>query len=666
MLQTERRVERRHIENAALDRSQQKLHLVERVAHLGTWSWQVQTGRLEWSEEMLRIFGLDQTSFVPELPTLVKEFILPDDRDLVDRLNQQILDGCQPDALEYRIKRPDGTVRVICTEVAEFIRDADGRLVTVVGISQDITERRKGEEALRESQAKLRAALVSMTDAVLVTDAKGLFLDFNEAFASFHRFETKADCLKTLADYGQLFEVYSPEGELVPLEVWPVSRALRGEKQSAAEYTIRRKDLGLSWVGSYSFAPIRDSAGRIAGSVMVARDITELKKAEQDKLKLQHELQQAQKMESIGRLAGGVAHDFNNMLAVILGHIELAMLTVDPSQPLHDDLQQIELAATRSADLTRQLLAFARQQTVTPRVLLLNDTVSGMMKMLQRLIGENVELELEAAKGLWPVQVDPSQIDQVLAYLCVNARDAIAGVGKITVELSNATLSLADCAALPDVAPGDYVRLVVTDDGRGMSEETQRHLFEPFFTTKGLGRGTGLGLATVYGIVKQNQGVISIRSALGQGSELTIHLPRHVGSSERVEGTPSAQVQGHEVVLLVEDEPAILTMTKRLLEQLGYFVLAAPSTSEAIALANQHAGKIDLVLTDVVMPEMNGRDLAHVVESRHPGIKRLFMSGHTRDLLANQGVLDRGINFLQKPFTRNGLAAKLRAVLDGI
>ncbi len=663
MLQTERRVERRDPEKGALNQSRQKVSLVERVAHLGTWSWTVQTGQLEWSEGMLQIYGLDRADFPADLLTVMREAVLPDDLHLVEQFIALTIAGGQPDGLECRIRRPDGSVRVICTRVGELVRDGEGRPVCVTGISQDVTERRTGEEALRESQAKLRAALASMTDAVLVTDAKGAFLDFNEAFAAFHRFECKADCPVTLSEYEQLFEVYSPDAELVPFEEWPLSRALRGERRSCAEYTIRRKDLGASWVGSYSFAPIRDRGDRIQGAVLVARDITEVKQAEQDRLKLQVELQHAQKLESIGRLAGGVAHDFNNMLAVILGHLELALLSIDPSKQLHDDLQQIQLAAERSAALTRQLLTFARQQTVAPRVLLLSDTVGGMMKMLQRLIGENIQLELKAEAGLWPVQVDPSQIDQVLANLCVNARDAITGVGKVTVELSNTTLSLADCASLPDVAPGDYVRLVVKDNGVGMDEETQRHLFEPFFTTKGVGRGTGLGLATVYGIVKQNQGVISVRSTPGLGSEFTIHLARHVGGAENAEGLP-LQGKGHEVILLVEDEPAILSMTKRMLEQLGYFVLAAPSTSEAIALANQHEGKIDAVLTDVVMPEMNGRELAHLVESRHPGIRRLFMSGHTRDLLADQGVLDRGINFLQKPFTRGSLATKLRAVLD--
>jgi nitrogen-specific signal transduction histidine kinase/CheY-like chemotaxis protein len=394
-------------------------------------------------------------------------------------------------------------------------------------------------------------------------------------------------------------------------------------------------------------------------------DLTERKQAEERRAKLESQLQQAQKMESVGRLAGGVAHDFNNMLAVILGYTELAIEETKPGLPLHDHLVEIRKAANRSADLTRQLLAFARKQIITPRVLNLNEALAGMMNMLQRLIGEDIVLTWLPTPGLWPVKADPSQLDQILANLCVNARDAIVGVGKLSIETGNSTIEDDDCAAHGEVAPGDYVGLIVTDDGCGMSQETLSHLFEPFFTTKPLGVGTGLGLATVYGIVKQNHGFIQVSSEPGQGSRFTIYLPRHVGTTEPGGGsTAKSAPRGHETILVVEDDPDILLLTTRMLKRMGYTLLAANAPSEAMRLGREHAGAIHLLLTDVIMPEMNGRDLANNLKALYPGLKRLFMSGYTANLLAPSGVLEEGLSFLQKPFTLRDLAAKVREVLD--
>jgi nitrogen-specific signal transduction histidine kinase/ActR/RegA family two-component response regulator len=395
-------------------------------------------------------------------------------------------------------------------------------------------------------------------------------------------------------------------------------------------------------------------------------DITERKRAEEEKAKLEAQLQQAQKMESVGRLAGGVAHDFNNMLSAILGHAELALDQVDPARPLQAHLQEIQKAARRSADLTRQLLAFARKQTVQPKVLDLNETVESMLKMLQRLIGEDIQLTWQPEANLWPVRVDPSQIDQILANLCVNARDAISGVGKMTIETGNSALDEAYCAEHAGFSPGEYVRLTVSDDGCGMDRETLAHIFEPFYTTKGVGEGTGLGLATVYGIVKQNNGFINAYSEPGQGTTFTIYLPRQVAKAEqaREEGPAEPVARGHETILLVEDEPVILELTKMLLERLGYAVLAAGTPGEALRLARKQAGEIHLVMTDVVMPEMNGRDLAKNLLSLYPSLKRLFMSGYTANVIAHHGVLDPGVHFIQKPFSIKELADKVREALD--
>jgi two-component system cell cycle sensor histidine kinase/response regulator CckA len=373
-------------------------------------------------------------------------------------------------------------------------------------------------------------------------------------------------------------------------------------------------------------------------------------------------------MESVGRLAGGVAHDFNNMLGVILGHAELALEQVDPAQPLHDDLLAIYSAAKRSADLTRQLLAFARKQTIAPEVLDLNDVIASMLNMLRRLLGENIELQWKPGADLWSVKVDPSQIDQILANLCVNARDAISGIGTLTIATDNSALDEHYCAAHAGCAPGDYVRLAVSDDGCGMDKDTQSHLFEPFFTTKAMGEGTGLGLATVYGAVKQNSGYINVYSEPGHGTTFTIYLPRQLDRAAQMQaaGTTRPRPSGHETILLVEDEPSILTLTEKMLTRQGYTVLVANTPGEAIRLAEQYAGEIHLLMTDVVMPEMNGRVLATNLLALHPQIKRLFMSGYTADVIAHQGVLHEGVHFIQKPFTLDNLAAKVREALDAL
>jgi CheY-like chemotaxis protein len=371
-------------------------------------------------------------------------------------------------------------------------------------------------------------------------------------------------------------------------------------------------------------------------------------------------------MESVGRLAGGVAHDFNNMLGAILGYTELGMLGVSPTDPTYGTLKDIQKAAQRSADLTRQLLAFARKQTVAPKVLDLNDTLEGMLNMLRRLIGENIDLEWLPSKDLGRVRIDPSQIEQLLANLCVNARDAIPNTGKITVETGAVTFDKTDCAGHVGMVPGKYVLLAVSDNGRGMDAETLSHLFEPFFTTKEVGKGTGLGLATVYGMVKQNNGFIDVHSEPGRGTTFKIYLPRNTAETGRTRMKDAAQpaARGHETILLVEDEPMILDITTKMLERQGYTVQAAATPGEAIRLAREHAGEIHLLMTDVVMPEMNGRDLARDLLSLYPNLKRLFMSGYTADVIAHHGVLDEGVEFIQKPFSVQALAVKVREVLD--
>jgi PAS domain S-box-containing protein len=409
-------------------------------------------------------------------------------------------------------------------------------------------------------------------------------------------------------------------------------------------------------------------AGGVSGAPVcriVLSDISERKRAEGERVQLEAQLRQAQKMESVGLLAGGVAHDFNNKLAIILGYTEMILGKVAPTEPFVADLQEIQKAAEHSADLTRQLLAFARKQVIMPRILDLNDTIEGMLRMLRRLIGEDIDLTWQPAADLWPVKIDPSQIDQILANLCVNGRDAIGGVGRLTIETANCTLNTAYCERHIGAVPGEYVLLSVADNGCGMDRETLARIFEPFFTTKTFGEGTGLGLATVYGAVKQNNGFIDVDSRPGVGTTFSIFLPRHriMAVPELYEAAARPTESGRETILLVEDEEAILRLTTRMLLGLGYQVLAANSPGEAIRLAKVHAPAIHLLMTDVVMPGMNGRDLCEHLLSFMPQLKCLFMSGYTAEIIARQEKLDTGLYFIGKPFTKKELAAKIRTAL---
>jgi len=528
----------------------------------------------------------------------------------------------------------------------------------IVAIYSDTTEKRRAEEALAQAAREWSVAMDASDDVIYLLDLKRRIVRANKTFY------LATGTTQEFAIGRHIVEVVHPQGEAVPC---PVCLAQEEKRDLQVIMEAEHPDNPVGRPLEITVKIIRDQEERPLSILMTLHDLSAARKEMEEKATLEKQLQQAQKMESVGRLAGGVAHDFNNMLGVILGHAEMALMRVDPAQPIHADLTEIFKAGKRSADLTRQLLAFARRQTVAPEVLDLNEIVAGMLKMLQRLIGEDIHLAWQPAANLWPVRMDPSQIDQILANLCVNARDAIAGVGRITIETENRSFDKEYCATHAGFAPGDYVRLAVSDDGRGMDQETLAHIFEPFFTTKGVGEGTGLGLATVYGIVKQNNGFINGYSEPGKGTTFTLYLPRHAGQIEqaaRTEGAAEPAMRGHETILLVEDEQAILEMTTMMLDMQGYTVLAANTVGEAFRLARGHANKIHLLITDVVMPEMNGRDLVKNLQSLYPSLKHLFMSGYTADVIAHHGVLDEGVAFIQKPFSRQDLAAKVREVLE--
>ncbi len=552
---------------------------------------------------------------------------------------------------ERRIRRKDGSLLTV--EVSARMLP-EGSLLAIV---REITERKRAEEALRESEARYRTLFEANPHPMWVYDLETLaYLAVNDAALVQYGYSREEFLAMTIAD------MHPPEE--VPRLMENIAHVGEQLVDKAGIWTHYRKNGSIIAVEVTSH--VLDYRGRRA-ELVLANDITERVRAGEEREKLQAQLLQAQKMESVGRLAGGVAHDFNNMLEVILGHTELAMLKVNPAEPVHDDLEEIQKAARRSADLTRQLLGFARRQTVAPKVLDLNDVVAGMLKMFLRVIGEDIDLVWMPGAGLWPVKIDPSQIDQMLANLCVNARDAIAGVGKVAIETENTAFDKAHCAVHPGFMCGEYVMLAVSDDGCGMSKDVLDHLFEPFFTTKEAGKGTGLGLATVYGIVMQNEGFINVYSEPGKGSTFKIHLPRFVGqAAEPMAARAAEPPQGRgEMVLLVEDEALILNVVRTMLERLGYAVLTAGTPGEALFQARVHAAEIQLLITDMVMPEMNGRELAKLISDIKPGLRCLFTSGYSANVVAHPGVLDEGVRFLQKPFSMKDLAFEVREALEG-
>ena len=558
---------------------------------------------------------------------------------------------------EHRQKRRDGSVFWSSTFISLF-SDEFGRPSGYIGLDQDVTERKLAEEALRSSEERFRQIAENAGEWIWEQDVDGLYTYSSPVVERILGYKP-CDLVGKL----HFFDLFAPHvRDQIVREA--AGRTSRREAFWRLTIPVLHKDGRLVYVETTG-VPILDPDGSLRGYRGTDTDVTQLHLAQTAHEKLQLQLAQAQKMESVGRLAGGIAHDFNNMLQAILGHVEIALDQVSSQTPLHGDLLEIQRAASRSADLTRQLLAFARKQTVAPKILDLNETIESMLKMLRRLIGENVDLLWKPAANLGAVKMDPAQIDQILANLCVNARDAIGGVGTISIETGSVLFDDAFCSAHPGANPGAYARIAVSDSGCGMDKETLAHVFEPFFTTKAVGQGTGLGLATVYGIVKQNNGFVSAYSEVGQGSTFQICLPLHRGDSPAAASAgPTPETRGHETILLVEDEPTILSIARAMLERLGYRVLGAATPGEAIRLAESHAGHIDLLMTDVVMPEMNGRDLAKNILSLHPGLKRLFMSGYTADIIASHSIVDEGVHFIQKPFTKSDLSAKVRAAID--
>ena len=528
------------------------------------------------------------------------------------------------------------------------------------GLLTSRLQHEKNVQEIAESRETLTKIIDNVPCGIFMKDAEGCYQLCNKLFAESVGLKTPEEVVgKT--DY----EMPWPKEEAdfyrkCDTEILQTSRPILNLVEPLQKFDGERLTIETSKV------PLCDTDGKPFAVLGIFYDITDKVKHSQEQQKLKDQLNHALKMESIGRLAGGVAHDFNNTLGVILGFAELTLNKLQPQDPLYNYLQEIQKATERSTDLTRQLLAFARKQTTSPKILDLNKTLNGMLKMLRRLIGESVELLFEPAQNLASLKIDPSQLDQILANLCVNARDAIDGKGEIIIKTSIEEVGVGDYQENSDASPGEFVVLEVTDNGHGMPQDVVKQIFEPFFTTKDNDKGTGLGMATVYGIVKQNDGFIEVLSQPKKGTTFKIFLPACHEKPAPVNETEEKLVisKTRKTILLVEDDLAILQMTSQMLDVLGYKVFTAATPGGAQGIAKEHGDQIDLVMTDVVMPEMNGKELIDELRLICPRSKTLYMSGYTADIIAKNGILEEGIEFIKKPFQIKELSAKLHKILN--
>jgi PAS domain S-box-containing protein len=542
-------------------------------------------------------------------------------------------------------RKKDGSI--IDVEILADSIEFAGRRARLI-LSRDVTERRRLERQLLENEQKYRMLFESNAEAMYVYDLEThRFLAVNQAAISRYGYSRDEFLGMTVFDLW-------PPAETEKLRAY--LRQTPHVSETTSSWIHQRKDGTLleAEVVSHTI----DFGGRHA-NLALARDVTEQRR-------LEAQLRQAQKMEAVGRLAGGIAHDFNNLLTAILGSAQLALREVEPSHPVREDLEEIRRAGLRAADLTRQLLAYSRRQVVAPKVIDVNDTVRTLDSMLRRLIREDIDLVLDLATRPLAVKSDPGQLEQVVLNLVVNARDALPHAGRIVVRTASVVLGGQQPGNDPPAPPGPYVHLSVSDTGSGLTPEARAHLFEPFFTTKELGKGTGLGLATVYGIVKQNGGFIYVDSAPAQGTTVRVYLPEAGEPLPATEGAlpQPAPSRGSETVLLVEDEAAVRQFARRALEATGYCVLTAGDGAEALSLAEHHPGVIHVLLTDVVMPGMGGPELARRLTERRSTLRVLFCSGYTDDASVREGVREAGTAFLQKPFTPEELIRKVREVLS--
>ncbi len=582
----------------------------------------------------------------------------PDDdyRALITEKATSILQNETVEDFETTIRRKDGSERIISWHSWAMV-DEKGAAFGSAAVGRDVTERRRAEEGLRESKERLSLLMDQSPFSIQIFDPQGYCVRVNRAWEKMWGMEWSEFAQ---SNFNILEDEQSRELGIAAI----FDRAVAGETVfiPPTEYVSPRN---TCWVQSNIY-PTMDKTGQVLNVVVVQEDITERVQAEEEKKDLKAQLFQAQKMEAIGRLAGGVAHDFNNILCAITGNATLAMYDLENGYPVSTRLEEISTAADRAADLTRQLLSFSRKQIIAPRSVDLSRLVENLHGMLVRLIGEDITLKMVSGDRLAKVYVDPSQIEQIVLNLVVNARDAMPKGGDLTIETANVLLDEEYCTRHLDATLGPNVMIAVRDTGSGMSPEVLEKIFEPFFTTKEQGHGTGLGLATVFGIVEQNKGHITVSSEHGNGSSFKVYFSQTPEEAEEeTHRTMAAKpAGGHETVLLVEDEEIVRDMATILLESLGYTVIAVDPVDEVTVLLERYDGSVDLLLTDVIMPNTNGRELAKKVTGVRPDIKILYTSGYPRDVIAHHGVLEDGIHFLPKPYSRETIAAAVRKALE--
>ena len=628
--------------------TESRLKEAQTLAHVGSWVWNVADDSEWWSEELYRICGIEVGSFTPSYRAFLA-MVPADERAAIEAIVQKALNDHQPFQFEHRIVRPDRSVRVLNSQ-GRVVADDMGRVVQMSGASQDITARKMDEDIIRRSERRLQTIIDAEPACVKLVSRDGILLEMNRAGLNMIGAKTKADI-----EGRPVSELIHPEDLDRFLDI---HRAAADGQPGRAEFRIRRLDGGERWVDSHLVPFDAQVGGHAERAVLsVTSDVTERKR-------LENQLHQSQKLEAVGLLAGGIAHDFNNLLTAIGGYTEMVLEALDEGDARREDLLEVAKAAQRAAALTRQLLAVSRRQVLQPTMLDVNGMVTNVQKLLHRTIPENIEIQLDLRPDLELVHADRGQLEQVVLNLAINAGDAMPRGGRLRLITQTVDLDEASVRCRPPMPPGRYVQLTVADTGTGMAKETQAHIFEPFFTTKTLGKGTGLGLATVYGIVKQSSGFIWVASELGHGTTFEIYLPaiRDAVEPETAERPGPRFAGGSQTILLAEDDGAVRRFARSILTNHGYTVLDARDGDEALAIARKYTGAIDLLVADVVMPGLSGRTLAARLAMERPNVRVLYTSGYSENMIVRAGI-EPGRRLLPKPFLPADLLQKVGETL---